>query len=135
MSKIIVLGVELEYDFFDADELEKYQQENQMVVNEINAIDFTKMSPPDGMREQCKIVNTFFDNMFGHGTAERLFHGKSNIKDHLEAFAAVTNAGLSSNAELRSISDRYNPNRAQRRFEQKNANRKNGNKHGSGHHG
>lgn len=149
MSKFTVLGVELEYDFFDADELEKYEAENLKVDEDFNNIDYKGMSNADGLRAQCKIINTFFDNMFGAGTADRLFHGKNNIKDHLEAFAIVTSTAVNSETDLRSVTDRYNPNRAQRRFDQKNANRqnggngnfnpngnrKNGNKYGNGHRG
>ena len=150
MSKITVLGQELEFDFFDADELERYEGENLKVEEDFNKLDYKSMSNADALRAQCRIINVFFDNLFGEGTAEKLFHGKSNIKDHLEAFATVTNQALSSDTELQKATSMYTPNRAQRRFEAKavvrqqnggsgnynpNANRKNGNKHGSGHRG
>ena len=149
MSKITVLGVELEYDFFDADELEKYETETLKVNEDFGNLDYKGMSNADAIRAQCKIIKTYFDNLFGEGTSERLFHGKNNYKDCMEAFAALTNEALSTDTELQSIANRYTPNRAQRRFEQKNANRqnggsgqpvpyakhRNGNKHGSGNRG
>lgn len=126
MSKYTVHGVELEFDFFDADELERYTEENKKVGDEFDSLDYSAMSNADALRAQCRIIDTFFDRLFGEGTAEKLFHGKSNIKDHLEAFAEITNHALTSDAELKSISNRYTLNRAQRRadLQKKNGHRK-----------
>ena len=141
MSKITVLGVELEYDFFDADLLEKYEAENLHLNEEFSKLDYDSMSNADALRAQCQIVNNFFDHVFGAGTADTLFHGKCNIKDHLIAFSdvvkysttrdnelrdIVVKYSTTRDNELRDIMNQYTPNRAQRRFDQKNANRQNG---------
>lgn len=126
MSKITVLGVELEYDFFDADLLEKYEAENLHLNEEFSKLDYDSMSNADALRAQCQIVNNFFDHVFGAGTADTLFHGKCNIKDHLIAFSDVVKYSTTKDNELRDIMNQYTPNRAQRRFDQKNANRQNG---------
>lgn len=129
MSTFTVFGRELEYDFFDADELERYQDANARVDKEFKKLNYNAMSTADALRAQCSIINTFFDTVFGKGTAAELFGGKNNIKDHLEAFAEVTNAALDTDKEMRRLSDsveaRYSPNRAQRRFEAKNGNGQN----------
>ena len=52
-------------------------------------------------------------------TAERLFHGKNNIKDHMEAFGIVTDAAMDSSEGFRAMAAKYSPNRAERRAEQK----------------
>lgn len=114
MSKIRVLDTDLDFEFLDADELEKFQNENDRVVEEFNALDYDNMTVPEGFRKQCAIINTFFDNLFGKGTAEKLFHGKSNIKDHLNAFAAITNAAVTSDQEIGALRGRYSPERAGR---------------------
>ena len=114
MSKITVLGQELEFDFFDADELERYEGENLKVEEDFNKLDYKSMSNADALRAQCRIINVFFDNLFGEGTAEKLFHGKSNIKDHLNAFAAITNAAVTSDQEIGALRGRYSPERAGR---------------------
>ncbi len=115
-----VSGVELEFDFYDADQLEVYERENKVLVDKIQNPDlYEGKSTADSLRFQCKIVNEFFDNVFGYGTAERLFHGKNNIKNHMEAFGIVTDAAMDSSEEFRAMAAKYSPNRAERRAEQK----------------
>lgn len=115
-----VLGVELELDLFDADQLEKYEKECKIVADRIREKgQYAGKSTADSIRFQCKVVNDFFDTMFGHGTAEKIFRGKSNIKDHMEAFGIVTKEAENSNAEFMQVLDKYTPNRAERRQEQK----------------
>lgn len=139
-----ILGVELEYDFFDADLLDQYEDANQRVQDRIQEpTQYEGLRTGDALRVQCGIVNDFFDEVFGEGTAEKIFRGKSNIKDHMEAFAQVADAAMSCKGELDQITDKYAPNRAQRRAEAKNGgkqqsrnyNRNNAAFHGKDKHG
>lgn len=115
-----IFGVELELDLFDADQLELYEKECKRVVDRINEKGkYAGKSTADSIRYQCKIVDDFFDNLFGNGTADMIFKGKSNIKDHMEAFCIATNEQEKSNTEFMNIVDKYTPNRAERRQEQK----------------
>ena len=98
-----VSGVELEFDFYDADQLEVYERENKVLVDKIQNPDlYEGKSTADSLRFQCKIVN-----------------GKNNIKDHMEAFGIVTDAAMDSSEEFRAMAAKYSPNRAERRAEQK----------------
>lgn len=118
--RIVVLGKELEYDFFDADLLEKYEKENLRVKERIQEpTQYDGKTTADSLRIQCGIVNDFFDEVFGNGTSEELFGGKNNIKDHMEAFASVTGAVMSCNGELKALTEKYSPNRAERRQSEK----------------
>mgnify|MGYP001032592859 FL=1 len=111
-----ILGVTLDYDYLDADSLETYERENQKVVDRIGDMgQYQGKSTPDAFRIQCRIVNDFFDGVFGPGTAEKLFHGKNNIRDHMEAFALVAQGAMEARAEFDAMADRYSPNRAERR--------------------
>ena len=111
-----ILGVELEYDFFDADQLEVYERENAKVTETINEpTQYEGKSTPDALRIQCRIVDNFFDAVFGSGTAQKIFKGKANIRDHIEAFGIVSQAAMSTREELEKIEDKYTPNRAERR--------------------
>lgn len=115
-----ILGVELDFDFCDADQAEAYEREVRRVVDRVqDKKQYEGKSNADGIRIQCRIVDEFFDAVFGSGTADMLFHGKSNLREHLEAFGAVSDAARESTAELRALSGRYAPNRAARRQEQK----------------
>lgn len=120
MSVIDIFGIELEIDFMDADILDDYLSANEKVRRDINDQSiYQGKSAPDKIREQCRIINEFFDGLFGDGISERLFHNKSNIRDHMEAFAIVTKAAQESNSELTSISDKYSINRAERRADER----------------
>lgn len=115
-----VLGVELEYDFLDADQLEVYERENRRVADDIKEpSQYEGKSTADSIRLQCRIVDRFFDAVFGEGTARKIFRGKSNIRDHMEAFGIVAQAAQESGASLKSLEDKYAPNRAERRQEER----------------
>lgn len=117
-----ILGVELEFDFFDADQLEVYEHENRKVAERIKEpTQYEGKSAAESIRIQCRIVDAFFDNVFGVGTAERLFQGKSNIRDHMEAFGIMAQNAQDSGKELDDIENRYAPNRAERRQAEKDA--------------
>nr|DAM26084.1 MAG TPA: hypothetical protein [Caudoviricetes sp.] len=132
---IVVLGNELEYDFFDADLLEKYEDENARVKNRIqDQTQYEGKRTAEALRIQCGIVDDFFNALFGNGTSEKLFGGKNNIKTHMEAFGQVCEAAMSCNSELSAITDKYSPNRAERRAQQ-NKNSRNFNRNGSHRNG
>ena len=55
--RIVVLGKELEYDFFDADLLEKYEKENLRVKERIQEpTQYAGKTTADSLRIQCGIV-------------------------------------------------------------------------------
>ncbi len=111
-----ILGVELEYDFFDADQLEVYERESQKVAEEIKKpTQYEEKSTADALRIQCRILNNFFDTVFGPGTAQKIFKGKDNIRDHMEAFGIMAQGSANARVELAEIEDKYTPNRAERR--------------------
>ena len=115
-----ILGVELEYDFFDADQLEAYERETQKVADDIKEpTQYEGKSTADSLRIQCRIVDNFFDALFGAGTAQKIFKGKANIRDHLEAFGIMAQGAKNARRELDEIEDKYTPNRAERRQQER----------------
>lgn len=71
MSKIVVNNVELTLNLLDADEMEKYETEMQAVSTTIkDNAQYAGLSVPQAMRKQCRIIEAFFDKLFGAGTAE-----------------------------------------------------------------
>lgn len=111
-----ILGTEFDFDFFDADNLELYERENQRVAERIKEpTQYEGKSNADALRIQCRIIDAFFDNIFGTGTAERVFHGKANIRDHMEAFGIMAQGAMEARREFDEIENKYTPNRAERR--------------------
>lgn len=115
-----ILGVELEYDFFDADQLEAYERENKKVADDIKEpTQYEGKSTAGSLRIQCRVVDNFFDTLFGAGTAQKIFKGKANIRDHMEAFGIMAQGAMNARVELDEIEDKYTPNRAERRQAEK----------------
>lgn len=111
-----VLGIQLEFEFFDADQLEVYERANEKVGKDIaDPQKYEGLGTADAIRMQCRIIDGFFDEVFGEGTARKIFRGKSNIRDHLEAFGIVSQGAQDARGELDAIQNKYSPNRAQRR--------------------
>ena len=122
-----ILGIEFAFDFCDADQAEVHEREVKRVVEQVqDKNQYAGKSNADSMRFQCRVIDNFFDTVLGRGTADLLFHGKANLREHLEAFGEVSDAAKESNAQLFALTNRYAPNRAERRQEQKRQERQAG---------
>lgn len=116
MSIININGIDLELDLLDADVMEKYQNLNAEIAEKIKEpTQYQNLSTADGMRKQCRLIEEFFDKLFGAGTAQRLFGGGNNLRVRAEAFAKVSAASRDAMGELTSISDKYGVGRIQNR--------------------
>ena len=115
MSTININGVELELDLLDADVLERYEMLHQEVAAKSKAPLPEGTSTADGMRMQCRIVDEFFDALFGPGTAKRVLGENSNLGLRLEAFGKVASMSSEVRQEISAIADRYGPGRLQNR--------------------
>lgn len=85
MDKYIVNGVEVAYDTFDLDNIERWDQEVQRVGEEVN----TKVSGEDNLttlRRVCNAMQDFFDAVCGEGTALKIFGDRVNVKDIYTAY-------------------------------------------------
>lgn len=110
-----VLGAELTLDFNDVDQYEIYERENKAVIDKVaNKEQYVAISVAEGYRLQCRAIDTFFDNVFGEGTAQNIFKGKCNIKEHIEAFGIVSSEAAKSADELNRLASTYAPDRAER---------------------
>ena len=75
--------MELRIDVLDALQLEKYE----------NALEDVKNYKPVGtkasevIKEQCVVVRSFFDKVFGEGTGDKLFGGSWNFREHYNKMA------------------------------------------------
>ena len=103
-----IRDVEVEFDFLDADDMERFEKEAQRVKDESE----TKS------KEECMIINKFFDNVFGKGISEKLFKGKMNLGEHIKAFEDIVKEKIEQQTELQNTLNRYQPNREQRRYNQ-----------------
>lgn len=77
------------FSIMDADTMDKFNEEftkmwNSMVVyEEENAKD--GMLYGDGIKEECKIIDRFFDEIFGARTAQKMFGAAYDLADRTSA--------------------------------------------------
>lgn len=106
--ELIINNVKLEGDLMDADFMEKF--ETAMVKMRDSALEAKRQSFPTAAanyRAQCEVVNTRFDEIFGAGTAVKLFGGKMNVMDHLMAIEKVSEWAAGERKALNDLTNRY----------------------------
>ena len=124
MSKVIINGVELELDLMDADVVERFDNLNAEIAEIKNPEHYEGLSNADCMRVQCRMVDSYFDRLFGEGTADRIFPKRNNLGDRMEAFGQTVSMSKEQGSIIKSMTEKYTgqrvQNREQRRAEQKN---------------
>lgn len=106
--ELSINNVKLEGDLMDADFMEKF--ETAMVKMRDSALEAKRQSFPTAAanyRAQCEVVNTCFDEIFGAGTAVKLFGGKTNVMDHLKAVEKVSEWAAGERKALNDLTNRY----------------------------
>lgn len=106
--ELIINNVKLEGDLMDADFMEKF--ETAMVKMRDSALEAKRQCFPTAAanyRAQCEVVNTCFDEIFGAGTAVKLFGDKMNVMDHLMAIEKVSEWAAGERKALNDLTNRY----------------------------
>lgn len=112
---MILKNVEVEFDFLDADDIEKFELEAKKVIEICEKEENNTLSASENLRKQCKVINEFFDNVFGEGVSKKIFKGKNNLKEHLELFEEIIKEKYKEENQIKSKFNRYQPNRDMRR--------------------
>lgn len=121
-----ILDKKIDFDFFDAQQMEKYEKEADIAKNELSKIDLNKMKQSEFINKVCEIIEKCFENVFGEGTSEKLFEGKRNFRLCVKAFSDLVKARKEQvseidnevkdfQKELQEMNGEYKPNRAMRR--------------------
>lgn len=111
-----IRNIEVDFNFLDADDIERFEKEAKKVQEECEKKKNTKMSISEAIRGECNIINNFFDKVFGEGISLKMFNGKSNLEDHIKAFEDIVKEKIEKQKDLQNTFDRYQPNREQRRY-------------------
>lgn len=105
---LIINGIKLEGDLMDADFMEKF--ESSMIKMRDSAQAKKREALPTAAanyRAQCEVVNTCLDEIFGAGTAQKLFGGKMNVMEHLKAIEKVSEWAAGERKTLNDFTNRY----------------------------
>lgn len=85
---MIINDVEFDIDFTDADTLDLIDKECKIVYEKAEELKKQKedLSPAEGIRQECKIVKEFLDNVLGEGASKKIFGEKDSLTLCLEAY-------------------------------------------------
>ena len=131
---IIINGVTLQGDFMDAAFAGPYEEATRRLQIEAAANQKKQYTSfADSIREQCAVVDEYFDNIFGEGTAARVFEGaEQHLMVHLQAVEDLTNCAQGERKKLNDFTNRYTQRQnaaARRQQEPFSVYHKNGRKH------
>lgn len=114
-----IKDIEVDFDFLDADDVQKFENEAKRVEEECEKKEIETLSYSEAIRRECNTIENFFDNVFGEGISEKIFKGKMNLIEHINAFQDIVNEKVKKQEELKNTLNRYLPNREQRRNKRK----------------
>lgn len=69
-------GSDVEIDFFEVGVLQRYQK----AVDDLKVARISRENTDEVIKSYCDAVYTFFDTLLGEGAANKIFHGKYNMK-------------------------------------------------------
>lgn len=103
-----IKGIEIDFDFLDADKVEKFENEAKKVV-EKSKIEPKEIAYSQALKMECEIVEDFIDNVFGKGVSKKIFKGKKNLKEHIEVFQALADEKNNAQQDLQNLYNQYLP--------------------------
>lgn len=84
-----IRNIEVDFNFLNADDIERFEKEADKIRKECQTIKKQNLSYSQAIREECRIINNFFDNVFGEGVSEKIFGNKDNLEEHIKVFEDV----------------------------------------------
>jgi hypothetical protein len=123
-----ILNKEIDFDFFDAKQMEIYEKESEIASQKLSEIisNVKNLKQSELINKTFDIIENCFNNIFGEDISKEIFEGKRNLKLCFKAFKDLVAARKEQedeinkeaeelNKELKSIGVEYKPNRAARR--------------------
>lgn len=104
-----ILDIEVDFDLFDADQVEKFEEEAKKVLDASNETHIEEMTLSQALKRECQMIEDFFDNVFGNDISKQLFKGKKNLTEHIKAFEDIVNEKTRKQEELEKTMAKYLP--------------------------
>ena len=95
-----VLETEIDFDFYDAEQMEKFEANIDKITKEVNKIKVDKIKQSQFINKFCTIIENGFDNIFGEGTSKEIFKEKRNFKLCVQAFRDLVKARKNQEQEI-----------------------------------
>jgi hypothetical protein len=103
-----------EFDFTDADLLEKIEQGKNDVLEKLKIVEDNTTNPVEGIRQECKILRDFLDYVFGEGTSDENIKHKNSLRECIKVYEDVFKEKERQLNNLSEIANKYSPERVQR---------------------
>lgn len=120
-------GIELDFDFYDADQMELLEEALDKLGEDIQKALSGESKQSVMIRAICQATINMLDDIFGEGTAKEVFKGETNFKKCIEVFKELVEEREKQESELgeelEKIKGKYEEqpqNRAIRRAARKN---------------
>ena len=89
-----ILNTEVEFDFYDAEQAEKFEKYADIATQELNNINANKMKQSVFIKTVCEIVEKCFNNIFGEDISVKIFNNKKDFHLCIKAFKDLVKARL-----------------------------------------
>ena len=89
-----ILNKEIDFDFFDAKQMKKYEEESEKAQKEIKdmMVNIKTMKQSELINKTCDIIEQCFDSVFGENSSKKIFEGKKNFRLCINAFRDLVKA-------------------------------------------
>ena len=111
-----IKDIEVDFDFLDADDMEKFEKETQKLLERCNEEEKRKYSASEVIKVQCRIIEDFLNNVFGGNIAEKIFEKRNNLTEHFEIYNLLIAERDKQKEKFENNFKRYTPNRVERRY-------------------
>lgn len=110
-----ILDYEVEFDFNDANDMEKLENAIEKTQKELTNMDEKSKKTSQILREGCNIIFNCFDMIFGENTHKQIFKDKVNLTLCMKAFKDLLeekeNQSKLFDNELKTIEKKYSSKR------------------------
>ena len=113
-----ILDAEIEFDFNDADDMERFEKELDIMAPKLQEIKTVGRKRSVVIREFCEAVLNCLDNTFGEGTSKKVFGERTNLTLCIKAFEDLCIARDDYDKEfekqIKELESKYSPSLADR---------------------
>lgn len=115
-------NIEVNFSYTNADDIERLERGIELVKNKTVEFKSQEINLSEAIRNECKVIEEFFDIVFGEGISKKIFEGKMDLKEHLDVFTEVAEEKIKQTKGMQNIYNsleyrsKYMPNREQRRY-------------------
>lgn len=82
-------GIELEFDFYDADIMERLENGIDMSQELIHNFEKNELKQSEMITRVCEITGDMLDDVWGEGISEKVFKGKRNFRLCIDIFKEI----------------------------------------------